>query len=275
MKNFIIRAITGIVFVALLIIATCFNPFTFAAFFSLLLMLAMYEYNKLVKIDRALIRISNVLGGVYLFLSVFFFSGGYIGYMVFFPYILFIIALLFIELYNKNGHLLEEVGACLGGQIYIAAFISVANLLVFTPSLSEQSVQFTPYNLLAVFVVIWLNDTGAYLIGSTMGKHRLFERISPKKSWEGFFGGIIISVLAAYFIAPYIHVNQIAAVGFALLISLVATMGDLVESMVKRIANVKDAGNILPGHGGILDRIDGAIPSIPVAYMFIEFFIRN
>ncbi len=275
MKNFIIRAITGIVFVALLIIATCFNPFTFAAFFSLLLMLAMYEYNKLVKIDRALIRISNVLGGVYLFLSVFFFSGGYIGYMVFFPYILFIIALLFIELYNKNGHLLEEVGACLGGQIYIAAFISVANLLVFTPSLSEQSVQFTPYNLLAVFVVIWLNDTGAYLIGSTMGKHRLFERISPKKSWEGFFGGIIISVLAAYFIAPYIHVNQIAAVGFALLISLVATMGDLVESMVKRIANVKDAGNILPGHGGILDRIDGAIPSIPVAYMFIELFIRN
>lgn len=275
MKNFIIRAITGIVFVALLVIATCLNPFTFAAFFSLLLMLAMYEYNKLVKIDRALIRISNVLGGVYLFLSVFFFSGGYIGYMVFFPYILFIIALLFIELYNKNGHLLEEVGACLGGQIYIAAFISVANLLVFTPSLSEQTTQFTPYNLLAVFVVIWLNDTGAYLIGSTMGKHRLFERISPKKSWEGFFGGIIISVLAAYFIAPYIHVDQIAAVGFALLISLVATMGDLVESMVKRIANVKDAGNILPGHGGILDRIDGAIPSIPVAYMFIELFIRN
>lgn len=275
MKNFIIRAITGIVFVALLVIATCLNPFTFAAFFSLLLMLAMYEYNKLVKIDRALIRVSNILAGVYLFLSVFFFSGGYIGYMVFFPYILFIIALLFIELYNKNGHLLEEVGACLGGQIYIAAFISVANLLVFTPSLSEQTTQFTPYNLLAVFVVIWLNDTGAYLIGSTMGKHRLFERISPKKSWEGFFGGIIISVLAAYFIAPYIHVDQIAAVGFALLISLVATMGDLVESMVKRIANVKDAGNILPGHGGILDRIDGAIPSIPVAYMFIELFIRN
>lgn len=269
-----IRAVTGILFVGLLTAAICWTPFTFATFFSLLIIIALLELNQLLKIKRQWIQISTVIGGVYLFLSTFLYFGGYAEHFIFFPYILYLAAILIIELFNKKSNPLGEISTCIGGQIYIAAFLSFANLLVFETNLSG-SVDFKPLYIMAVFATLWINDTGAYMIGSVFGKHRMFERISPKKSWEGFFGGLVLCLIAAVIIAPYAHLHWLAAVGFALVVVAIGTLGDLIESMIKRTVGVKDAGNILPGHGGILDRIDGAIPAIPIAYMYIELFIRN
>lgn len=259
---------------AILTFAVCWNPFSFAAFFSLLVLSSLYELNKLVKISRKWIDYGTILAGLYLFLAVFLFAGGYVTYFIFYPYIIYTICLLFAELYNKSSNPLKEISASIGGQLYIAAFLSAANLLVFETN-TLGVIEFKPFYVMAVFVTLWINDTGAYMIGSTLGKHRMFERISPKKSWEGFAGGLGLSVIAAIIIAPFLNISWLIAAGFALVVAIVGTLGDLTESMMKRLAGVKDAGKLLPGHGGILDRIDGAIPAMPVAYMYIELFIRS
>ena len=117
----------------------------------------------------------------------------------------------------------------------------------------------TPLLLLTVFVAIWANDTGAYLAGSTFGKHKLFPSVSPKKSWEGFFGGFVASIIAAGLLLGW----KPSSLVFGAVISIAATWGDLFESMIKRQVGVKDSGNIIPGHGGILDRIDSLLLVLP------------
>ena len=133
--------------------------------------------------------------------------------------------------------------------------------------------------LLALFVFIWVNDSFAYLTGSLFGKHRMFERISPKKSWEGFIGGAAFTIAASVIFANYFTQLPLWGwIGFAILMIIFGTLGDLVESLFKRTLNVKDSGNILPGHGGILDRIDSVIFSIPALFIYVEiisFFIHR
>ena len=126
------------------------------------------------------------------------------------------------------------------GQIYCAGSFSLLNFITSVPNTPGEIVHI-PYFALAIFVFVWVNDTGAYLVGSMLGKRRLFERISPKKSWEVVFG----------------------------------TWGDLIESLMKRTLGVKDSGHVLPGHGGMLDRFDSVMMAIPAAYIYIELFIRN
>ena len=125
--------------------------------------------------------------------------------------------------------------------------------------------------LLAVFVTIWVNDTGAYLVGVTLGKHRLFERISPKKSWEGFIGGALFALLSGYIFSLFIpEINLLNWMIFSELIVIFGTFGDLTESLIKRTLEVKDSGNIIPGHGGLLDRFDSMLLAAPVIYLFLN-----
>jgi phosphatidate cytidylyltransferase len=126
--------------------------------------------------------------------------------------------------------------------------------------------------ILWMFALIWINDTGAYCVGSTMGKHRLCERLSPKKSWEGFFGGMAFCIIASGIYALIAHGDMLTSIAFGLLVCVFATWGDLFESMLKRSAGVKDAGNIIPGHGGVLDRIDSLLFVAPAAAIFAAFF---
>ena len=129
--------------------------------------------------------------------------------------------------------------------------------------------------LLLAFVMIWMNDTGAFLVGCTIGKHRLFERISPKKSWEGFWGGLVFSVLSG--VAYYYFVDQAQGLPFYVILgviaSIFATFGDLVESMFKRSIGVKDSGNLIPGHGGILDRIDSLLFVLPATALYLYIYL--
>ncbi|HOD09257.1 MAG TPA: phosphatidate cytidylyltransferase, partial [Flavobacterium sp.] len=128
-----------------------------------------------------------------------------------------------------------------------------------------------PKIILSIFILIWVNDTFAFLVGKTFGKHKLFEKVSPKKTIEGFIGGFIFSIITGFILAKYLMLQSYFHwVSIAILASVFGTLGDLVESKFKRIANVKDSGNIMPGHGGVLDRLDSIIFVAPIVYLFYQ-----
>jgi phosphatidate cytidylyltransferase len=139
--------------------------------------------------------------------------------------------------------------------------------------ISHGGITFSPGIIIGFFLLIWANDTGAYLMGISFGRHRLMERISPKKTWEGFFGGIITAAIVAWLLSGWLGVvNPVQWVIISVIVSIAGTYGDLVESMLKRSSGVKDSGTVMPGHGGFLDRFDSAIISFPLVYLFISLF---
>ncbi|MDE6270682.1 MAG: phosphatidate cytidylyltransferase, partial [Muribaculaceae bacterium] len=157
------------------------------------------------------------------------------------------------------------------GYFYVAMPLGVLNAFATITSRTEGS----EWVLMMIFIFIWLNDTGAYLVGSQIGRHRLFERLSPKKSWEGFFGGLLFCVVAGICAAMFVH----SVVGWwqwivtSVLACVMATLGDLFESLMKRTLGVKDSGNLIPGHGGILDRIDSLLFVGPAVSLFLILFV--
>jgi phosphatidate cytidylyltransferase len=132
---------------------------------------------------------------------------------------------------------------------------------------------FSPGIVIGFFILLWVNDTFAYLVGVTTGRHRLMERISPKKSWEGFAGGLILSAAVSLFLPGWLGVTgRTGWVIISLIVSIAGTYGDLVESMLKRSTGIKDSGNIMPGHGGFLDRFDAVLISFPLVYLYLTLF---
>jgi phosphatidate cytidylyltransferase len=157
------------------------------------------------------------------------------------------------------------------GVIYISVPFALLNFFVYP---KELGYTYEPNILLSLLFFIWASDSGAYLIGSKFGKHRLFERISPKKSWEGFFGGLGAAILVAAILAQFWEQYSFFPLAIIAAITVIAgTFGDLIESMLKRSLGVKDSGNFMPGHGGLLDRFDSILIAIPMVY-FILVFLR-
>lgn len=179
---------------------------------------------------------------------------------------------LIVEIYLKSDHPLRHTAHSLMSQIYIGIPMAV---MVYI------AMNYSPYILLTIFVLMWLNDTGAYLVGCSIGRHKLIERVSPKKTWEGFFGGLIfsmaVSLLIFYFIKPFegmehIDMSLIFWLSIGAIVSIIGTWGDLIESMIKRDLQIKDSGNLIPGHGGILDRIDSILFVLPAILLFLHFW---
>ena len=176
------------------------------------------------------------------------------------------------ELYNQKTEPLKNLAYTVLGQFYITIPFSLLSLLACLPLDGDTSYKWVP--VIAIFIFIWMNDSGAYLVGSQLGKRRLFERISPKKSWEGFWGGLVFAVLSSALFGYLVPVLSIPIwMGLALTVSVAGVFGDLTESMMKRILGVKDSGNILPGHGGMLDRFDAILFAIPAAIIYLSLFI--
>ena len=169
-----------------------------------------------------------------------------------------------LELYRKQTNPVHNWAYFILGQIFIALPFSLLNFILFIND-------WQPLVLLSVFVTIWVNDTGAYLTGVTIGKHRLFERISPKKSWEGFIGGAVFALLSGYIFSLLIPgIQLINWLIFSEIIVVFGTFGDLIESLMKRTVGVKDSGDLIPGHGGLLDRFDSMLLAAPVIFIYLS-----
>jgi phosphatidate cytidylyltransferase len=275
MKNFWARLCTGVVYVALIGLGILWNIYSFLALFSLVIVLCLREFYGLVNAQKR-VKIDlwyNCLGGFLLFLATFLYVSGHSGYSVFFIYLIYILVVLISELYKKHADPVNHAAYVFFGQCYIALPVSILNLIAFQGIVGES----TAYNrllVLSLFIFLWANDTGAYSIGVLFGKHRFFERISPKKSWEGFFGGLIFTFISAFAFAyfrpeiPWYH-----WVGLSLVVVLFGTWGDLFESLIKRTLEVKDSGHCLPGHGGWLDRFDSMLLAVYAMLLYVQAFI--
>ncbi len=277
MKNLALRTLTGTIYVALITIGILINSYTFLALFSIVIILCLKEfYGLIVTIRKVPVNpYLNSLGGLLLFASTFLYTSGITGKVIFVLYPTYLVAVLVSELYRKKVDPIQNLAYAFLGQLYIALPLTLLNLLAFQTGDTGES-QYYPMLILALFVFIWVNDSGAYLVGVTIGKHRLFERISPKKSWEGFFGGLIFTALSSlifYHFEPEIPCYH--WIGIAVMVVVFGTWGDLIESLMKRTLNVKDSGNALPGHGGFLDRFDSLLLAVYGMFFYVWLFIQN
>ena len=270
-SNFLQRAITGILFVGVLVGCILYDPWTFSALFVVISALTIREFGHLINQVEGVSINKNItmLAGVYLYMAVMAFCTNLSGSKIFLPYLLLIMYLMISELYLKKENPVMNWAYSMLSQLYIALPFAMLNVLSFHTSPMDTSVSYNPILPLSVFVFIWLSDTGAYCVGSLIGRHRLFERISPKKSWEGSIGGGIVAIGSSFIFAHYFPIMNMAEwAGLALIVVVFGTWGDLTESLLKRQLHIKDSGAILPGHGGMLDRFDSALMAIPAAVVY-------
>ena len=276
MNNFIVRTITGVIFVAA-IVASFLRPETMVLLFSIVTGLTVWEFTGLVN-ERENVTVNRFIctvAGVYFFFAMTYFCsdlyGGAAKSVVFIPYLVTIIYLMIAELYLKQADPIQDWAYTMLSQMYIALPFSLLNVLAFTAT-TNGVVTFNTLLPLSIFIFLWMNDSGAYCVGSLLGRHKLFPRISPGKSWEGSIGGAVFVLLAAYAISYFLDgrmLNSLEWLGLGLVVVIFGTWGDLVESLFKRTLGIKDSGNILPGHGGMLDRFDSSLMAIPAAVVYL------
>ena len=279
MSNFFKRTLTGSVFVAIVIGSVLVNKYTFAGLFFIVNILALSEFYSLLEKNGIRVqKFSGIFLGSFLFLIVFLYHAGSIPAMLLFlpPAVLFFIFT--NELFQNRPNPFSSIAYTLLGIIYISLalslFISIPFIIGYTgnPNViwDRFSAGYHSVIIIGYFVILWTSDTAAYLIGSRFGKTRLLERISPKKSWEGVVGGVFFGLIAAYVLSSYFQeftLQKWLIIGLVIMVT--GIIGDLVESMFKRNIEVKDTGNILPGHGGILDRFDALIFSAPFVFVTV------
>ena len=276
MKNLLLRTISGVVFVLILVSAIWFGPYSFVGVFGLIVFLCLFEFYSLVnKVkDVSVRKVVNCMAGLYLFLAFFLHLLLSIPLiLLLIPYFVYIINVFVVGLYLKKENPVKNWAYSFLGQMYIVLPFSSLNMICLLPD-NTGTVVYSPILLLALFAFIWINDTGAYLVGITFGKHRLFERISPKKSWEGFWGGVVFVLASSFVFAHFVtSIPMLHWLCMAVVTVIFATWGDLVESLMKRTLGVKDSGKMIPGHGGILDRMDSVIlaaPAMMVCYYILQ-----
>jgi phosphatidate cytidylyltransferase len=276
MNNFIVRTITAVFFVAAIV--SCFLRAEAMIFlFALVTGLTIWEFTGLVN-DRENVSVNRMIctvAGVYFFLAMAGYNSGITHAGVFVPYLITLVYLMVAELYLKQPDPVNDWAYTMMSQLYIALPFSMINVLAFRSVGSD--ITYTYLIPLSVFFFLWVNDAGAYICGSLLGKHKLFPRISPGKSWEGSIGGGILVMIVAvilWHLSEQYHVNdlQLSALewaGLGLVVVIFGTWGDLVESLFKRTLGIKDSGHILPGHGGMLDRFDSTLMAFPSAVVYL------
>ncbi|MCE1198783.1 MAG: phosphatidate cytidylyltransferase [Marinilabiliales bacterium] len=269
MKEFVTRTLSGALYAIVLLGSILAGPWSFAllfALFTLFILREFYQISTLAGVSPQ--KVAGMVIGVVIFALTFLFLKGILPYhpvSLSLP-LLFLIPIL--ELYRKKSNALENIAVTFFGIIYVALPLSLLNFFVFPATCGEGS--YEPLLLIFLVLFIWGYDSGAYLFGVMFGKHRLFERISPKKSWEGFFGGMFLALLLAVIMNHFFPAYQLTfLIPMALLVTVAGTYGDLMESMIKRNLGIKDSGKFLPGHGGLLDRFDSILFTAPFVYLVI------
>jgi phosphatidate cytidylyltransferase len=261
MNTTLTRALSGAVYVLLLIGATLYSPYSFLLLFGLLLIFSVLEFCKLIHL-KPIVPLVIATGTFILF---------NLNNTIKTNEILLLIAALLVSfrallfLFEKQGKLLDRNSK----YVFLIGYLIIP-IIIFTkiPFIANE---YHPQVIISILTIIWTNDTFAYLVGRSIGKNKLFERVSPKKTIEGFVGGLIFSMIAGFLLAQfYLDESIIQWILIAVIVSAFGTLGDLIESKFKRNAGVKDSGNIMPGHGGFLDRLDSIIFVAPFVYLFYQ-----
>ena len=270
-RNFFIRLATGVCYVAITLTALLIgSAWLLFALYTFFVMAGIIEFNKLTQVNRTRsFRITaDALAGVWLLYAAWQYGSARHSAAVFVPYAVYLLYLFVRPIFSHPKALTRDTGNSLLGQLIVALPLALGILLSF-PSRGL----FNGHYLLLLYVMMWANDTGAYLVGSLIGKHKMCPRISPGKTWEGLAGGMLLTIAAAYgviYCLPIpIGLSSIEVALAAVVLSAAGTLGDLFESVLKRAAGAKDSGRVLPGHGGVLDRLDSLLLAIPTYFLLL------
>ncbi len=273
MKNLWVRTLSGAVLAAVVLGAVVWSQWSFGILLAALLVVGLSEFYTLAeKQGSKPQRIVGLGAGLALFALNFAIISNDIqalgnAFVCGLAFLLLSLPAMFIcELYRRQENPAANIGATLMGVVYVALPLS---LMCYIPIIGGES--WNPWVMVFYLFIIWANDVFAYLVGMSIGRHKLFERLSPKKSWEGFFGGIAGAVAMGLVAARVLEGGYVAWAGLALVAAASGVLGDLVESMFKRAAGVKDSGTLIPGHGGVLDRFDAMLLSAPFVLVYMIF----
>jgi phosphatidate cytidylyltransferase len=279
LNTFYRRTLTGAWIVIFVMGGFWLHPLSFILTGLILLIGTQYEYYLMIRNTGVKPQlVAGILTGITAYVISTLIASGMIPKKSFLVLIPIMLIIMVIELYRKQDKPFDSLAHTFFSILYTVVPFSMFPFSAFARTglnslLPHNNIIFSPGIIIGFFILIWANDTGAYLTGMSFGRHKLMERISPKKTWEGFIGGIIIASLIAWFLAGWLGVvDKIHWIIIALIVSVAGTYGDLIESMLKRSTGVKDSGTIMPGHGGFLDRFDSAIISFPLVYLFISLF---
>lgn len=276
MTNLVRRTVTGAFIVIIVLGGLWLHPVSFFLLGAVIIAGTQYEYYVMMR--GAGIRpqmVTGMISGFILYLTSTMIAVGWLpmkGFLVLIP-VVFI--MMVIELFRNVERPFDSLAQTFFSILYTAMPISMFPFAAFNreglaPLVPMAGIEFSPGLLIGFFLLLWTNDTGAYLVGSSIGRHRLFERISPKKSWEGFFGGMVLTLLVARNFTAWLGVTDTNGwMVIALIVSIAGTLGDLLESMLKRSLGVKDSGTIMPGHGGFLDRFDSTVMAFPLVCLYL------
>ena len=266
MNNLITRSISGFIYVTLFLFAILYDAKSYIALTTIFAIICIWEFSKL-------IQSKNIIPYLFLGGMLYFFIYPIEGYSSKISLGITIAGLLILIYYLFS---LKEIKV---DAIYKRLFLQLIYLVLpfyFLISIPFIFGEYEPEILICVLIFIWVNDSFAYLVGKNFGKTKLFESVSPKKTIEGFIGGLVFSLIAAYFITQQHNHPKITLLDWmiiATILSVIGTIGDLIESKFKRQANIKDSGNIMPGHGGMLDRLDSLYFAAPFVYLYLYFII--
>ena len=271
MSNFFTRTITGIFFVVAIIGSAIWNLWAFAAVFGIFTIVGTFEfYNLTKKLNTKPYKYIGAFIGLMVYVISVLDIAGIIDKqtnLIFFSLFAFSFFIFIIELFRKSETSFQNIAFTFLGIIYVPVAFS---LLVSLVAYKAENIGIFTVPVF-YFFIIWTYDTFAYLVGRKFGKNRMYEIISPKKSWEGAIGGLIFTLIVSCLLSYYFNfLSLLQWLGLAIIIVVFGTLGDLVESMLKRSADCKDSGSFLPGHGGILDRFDSVLLSVPFVYIYLR-----
>ena len=268
-NNLTQRIITGLLGSAAIITGVSINEWTYCLIFFIICLFSLLEFYKLAGLDGLVPQKTfGTVCGVAIYLLSFFIEKGSISYRYYFLIFPIVSCVYMIKLYKKfERKPFTNIAFTFLGIFYVAVPFALLNIAVFEGSVYNYEIIF------GCLFILWASDTGAYFAGTFFGKRKLFERISPKKSWEGFFGGAALALIFAYGLAQFFHsITLLQWIVIGVIIIIGGTFGDLVESLLKRSIEIKDSGTSIPGHGGFLDRFDGLLISAPFIVAYLEIF---
>lgn len=270
MSELVKRSLTGIVFLAVIIGSIVWRSSAFGAIFSLVTFLGLYEFYNMISLKSANPnKLYGALTGTTIFVLNYLIAFNWAPVSVLLIIIPFLFLIFIYELFSANEKPVLNIAYSIMGIVYVAIPLSLLNYIIAYSMYYFRDLH-SPFLLLGVFIIIWTNDTFAYVVGSLLGRNKMFVSVSPKKSWEGAFGGLIFSLIVAYFISFEFKILLTYEWLILALITVVfGNIGDFIESMIKRYVNIKDSGNWLPGHGGILDRFDSIIFAAPFVFTYL------